>query len=138
MIIAILIGIIIAVLVGINLIPKVNEVIKTITTPAYSQGIAGIAGILPIIFVTVIILGTVAWFSGHEFNKHHKESEKYPRDEDLTVYRHTDSTPITPEESDKMFEAQKQKEEEIKKNKEEKDEVKTEVKDENPIQWNNL
>lgn len=77
MTIAILIGIMIAIVVGVNLIAPVQEATKTITDatttaiiggqtvsePTYSAGIRGIAGVLPIIFVAVILLASVAWIA---------------------------------------------------------------------------
>jgi ABC-type antimicrobial peptide transport system permease subunit len=60
--IAALIGIMIGIVVGVNLIAPVNTVVQTITTSAgYSQPVVSLVGVLPIIFVTVIILGAVAW-----------------------------------------------------------------------------
>ena len=46
--------------VGVNLISPVNDVVKTITTPTYSSSMVSLTGVLPIIFVTVIILGAIA------------------------------------------------------------------------------
>ena len=49
-------------MVGVNLIAPVNSVVNTITTSAgYTQAVVSLTGVLPIIFVTVIILGAVAW-----------------------------------------------------------------------------
>jgi len=59
--IAALIGIMIGIVVGVNLISPVNDVVKTITTPTYSSSMVSLTGVLPIIFVTVIILGAIAW-----------------------------------------------------------------------------
>ena len=59
--IAALIGIMIGIVVGVNLIAPVNSVVNTITTSAgYTQAVVSLTGVLPIIFVTVIILGAVA------------------------------------------------------------------------------
>ena len=55
------IGIMIGIVVGVNLISPVNDVVATITTPTYNSAIVSLAGVLPVIFVTVIILGAVAW-----------------------------------------------------------------------------
>lgn len=51
----------IGIVVGVNLIAPVNDVVTTITTPTYASSIVSLTGVLPIIFVTVIILGAVAW-----------------------------------------------------------------------------
>ena len=48
-------------MVGVNLISPVNDVVLTVTTPTYSSSIVSLTGVLPIIFVTVIILGAIAW-----------------------------------------------------------------------------
>ena len=37
--------------------------VATVTTPTYEQSVVSLTGVLPIIFVTVIILGAVAWIS---------------------------------------------------------------------------
>lgn len=58
--VAALIGIMIGIVVGVNLISPVNDVVATITTPTYDSAIVSLAGVLPVIFVTVIILGAVA------------------------------------------------------------------------------
>ena len=59
--VAALIGIMIGIVVGVNLISPVNTVIKTVTTPTYDGAVVSLTGVLTIIFVTVIILGAVAW-----------------------------------------------------------------------------
>jgi len=59
--VAALICIMIGIVVGVNLISPVNDVVKTVTTPTYTSSVVSLAGVLTIIFVTVIILGAVAW-----------------------------------------------------------------------------
>ena len=51
----------IGIVVGVSLIAPVNDVVLTITTPTYSSSVVSLASVLTIIFVTVIILGAVAW-----------------------------------------------------------------------------
>jgi len=51
----------IGIVVGVNLIAPVNDVVQTVTTPTYTSSVTSLAGVLTIIFVTVIILGAVAW-----------------------------------------------------------------------------
>jgi hypothetical protein len=51
----------IGIVVGVNLISPVNSVVATVTTPTYTASVVSLTGVLPIIFVTVIILGAVAW-----------------------------------------------------------------------------
>ena len=51
----------IGIVVGVSLISPVNDVVLTVTTPTYTSSVVSLTGVLPIIFVTVIILGAVAW-----------------------------------------------------------------------------
>ena len=69
MIVAALIGLMIAVVVGINLIPRIIEVVPNMTgnTTDLSPGISGSVKALPYIFVAVIILGAVAWMGTNFF-----------------------------------------------------------------------
>ena len=59
--VAALIGIMIGIVVGVNLISPVQSVVATVTTPTYTGAVVSLTGVLTIIFVTVIILGAVAW-----------------------------------------------------------------------------
>jgi hypothetical protein len=57
----------IGIVVGVNLIAPVNDVTSVITEEeGYSSAIVSLVGVLPIIFVTVIILGAVAWMGFKE------------------------------------------------------------------------
>lgn len=56
----------IGIVVGVNLIAPVNDVVNTVTTPTYSASVVSLTGVLTIIFVTVIILGAVAWMGFRE------------------------------------------------------------------------
>lgn len=58
-----LIGIMIGIVVGVNLISPVNTAVGTITTPTYSAAVVSLAGVLTIVFVTLIILGALSWMS---------------------------------------------------------------------------
>jgi hypothetical protein len=85
-----LIGTIIAIVVGVNLIGPITETTKTITdatttmvvsgitttTPVYSSAISSLVGVLPFIFVAVIILGAVAWIGGFGFGGSSEEKEE--------------------------------------------------------------
>ncbi len=52
----------IAIVVGVNMFPVVTSMTQEITPDkGYSSAVSSLAGIFPIIFVTVIILGAVAW-----------------------------------------------------------------------------
>lgn len=56
----------IGIVVGVNLIAPVNDVVITVTTPTYTSSIVSLTSVLTIIFVTVIILGAVAWMGFKE------------------------------------------------------------------------
>jgi multisubunit Na+/H+ antiporter MnhF subunit len=45
--------------VGVNLEPGLNTTVATITTPTYSQGVAGLNGVIMIVFAAMIIFGIV-------------------------------------------------------------------------------
>jgi len=63
--VATLIGVMIAVVVGVNLIGPIMEVANNITQEeGVSPAVSSLVGILPFIFVVVIILGAVAWIGG--------------------------------------------------------------------------
>ena len=61
MLVAVLIGIMISIVVGVSLVPVILEVTDDITTPA---GLSALVGVLPYVFVAVILLGAVAWIGG--------------------------------------------------------------------------
>lgn len=46
----------IGVYVGVALIPGINTTVATITTPTYSVGVAGMTGVVLIIFVAMIVV----------------------------------------------------------------------------------
>lgn len=45
--------------VGINLMPGMNTTIAAITTPTYSSGVAGLTGVIMIVFAAMIVFGIV-------------------------------------------------------------------------------
>jgi len=45
----------IGVYVGVSLIPGINDTIATITTPTYDSGVAGLMGVVLIVFAAMII-----------------------------------------------------------------------------------
>jgi len=61
MLVAVLIGIMISIVVGVSLLPVILSVTAAITTPA---GLSALVGVLPYVFVAVILLGAVAWIGG--------------------------------------------------------------------------
>lgn len=61
MLVAVLIGIMISIVVGISLVPTILATTATITSPT---GLAALVGVLPYVFVAVILLGAVAWIGG--------------------------------------------------------------------------
>ncbi len=46
----------IGVLIGISLVPAINTTVATITTPTYSVGVAGMTGVVLIIFVAMVVI----------------------------------------------------------------------------------
>lgn len=64
MMIAALIGIMISIVVGVSLIPKITETIDAIPEEDVPEGFGVLVDILPIVFVAVILLGAVAWIGG--------------------------------------------------------------------------
>lgn len=63
MVIGVVIAIMIAIVVGVNLIPIITGVVENATEGA-STTVSSLIGILPYIFVAVILLGAVAWIGG--------------------------------------------------------------------------
>jgi hypothetical protein len=49
--------------VGVNLEPGLNTTVATITTPTYSSGVAGLNGVIMIVFAAMIIFGVVKQMS---------------------------------------------------------------------------
>ena len=84
MMVAVLVGIMIAVVVGISLIPAITSTIANLPsdTPA---GLTALINVLPYLFVAVILLGAVSWVArgmGDGGYKSKKEDETYWRDWD--------------------------------------------------------
>lgn len=46
--------------IGINLLPSMNTVVATITTPTYNSGVAGMMTVVLIVFAAMLIFGIVA------------------------------------------------------------------------------
>ena len=61
MLVAVLIGIMISIVVGVSLVPVILETTAEVTSPS---GLAALVGVLPYVFVAVILLGAVAWIGG--------------------------------------------------------------------------
>lgn len=49
--------------VGVNMEPGINSTIATITTPTYSAGVAGLNGVIGIVFAAMIIFGILQLMS---------------------------------------------------------------------------
>jgi hypothetical protein len=65
MLVATLIGIMIAIVVGVNLLPLITETISNVTAEGdLSPAVSSLMNVLPYIFVAVIIIGAVAWMVG--------------------------------------------------------------------------
>lgn len=71
MAIAVLIGIMISIVVGVSLFPVITESVNSVKTTAeesgqpLSSGMSAMLDILPIIFGVVVVLGAVAWIGGN-------------------------------------------------------------------------
>lgn len=49
--------------IGVNLEPGLNDTVSTITTPTYSSGVAGLNGVILIVFAAMIIFGVLKQMS---------------------------------------------------------------------------
>jgi len=45
----------IGVYIGVNLMPGLNDTIATITTPTYDSGVAGLTGVILIVFAAMVV-----------------------------------------------------------------------------------
>lgn len=63
MLVAVLIGIMISIVVGVSLIPTILDTIDALPTDA-AAGLLALVDVLPYVFVAVILLGAVAWIGG--------------------------------------------------------------------------
>jgi len=53
----------IGVYIGVNLLPGLNTTVAAITTPTYSSGVAGLTGVVLIVFAAMIIFFIVSAMS---------------------------------------------------------------------------
>ena len=53
----------IGVYIGVNLLPGLNTTVATITTPTYSSGVAGLTGVVLIVFAAMVIFLIVSAMS---------------------------------------------------------------------------
>ena len=74
MVVAALIGIMIAVVVGVSLIPTLTHISSTLTNQVVKgnsttdpTAVSSLINVLPFIFIAVIILGAIAWMGTHIF-----------------------------------------------------------------------
>ena len=63
MLVAVLIGIMISIVVGVSLIPTILTTINALPTDT-PEGLVALVNVLPYVFVAVILLGAVAWIGG--------------------------------------------------------------------------
>ena len=54
---------VIGVYIGVALVPGINDTIATITTPTYTSGVAGLNGVIMIVFAAMIIFGVLKQMS---------------------------------------------------------------------------
>jgi hypothetical protein len=64
MLVAVLIGIMISMVVGISLVPTILSTIDSLPTDTPS-GLSALVNVLPYVFVAVLLLGSVAWIGGN-------------------------------------------------------------------------
>ena len=50
----------IGVYIGVNLLPGLNTTVAAITTPTYSSGVAGLTGVILIVFAAMIVFFIVS------------------------------------------------------------------------------
>lgn len=76
--VAVLIGVMMAIVVGVNLIPAITGSIAEVTEEATGEATAvtALVGVLPYIFVAVIIIGAVAWLGGSWGGSEEDKSER--------------------------------------------------------------
>jgi hypothetical protein len=65
MLVAVLIGIMISIVVGVSLIPTIIDTISALPADTPSSVLA-LANVLPIVFVAVILLAAVAWMGSSQ------------------------------------------------------------------------
>ena len=99
-----LIGVMITIVVGVNLIGPINSTVNSITsattttvvkgttttTPTYSSAVQGIAGVLPIVMVAAIILGAVTFIGFHTTG----EDKEEKTEKSITVTIKTNSIKV--------------------------------------------
>ena len=55
-----IIGIMLGIVVGVNLLTPINDTILTVTTPTYGASVVSMAGLIPLLFIVVILLLVLA------------------------------------------------------------------------------
>ena len=81
--IRVLIGIVVSVAIGVSIIPVASETMKTLDTSNMSSGMVSLINILPIIVVTMIIIGSVGYFvmvTGNREEEKFEENVSVPKD----------------------------------------------------------
>lgn len=77
MLVGVLISVMIAIVVGVNLIPTIIGVTTNLTEEAgEGTAVSTLMGILPYIFVAVILIGVVAWLGGSPFGDSDEKKER--------------------------------------------------------------
>ncbi|KKN78720.1 hypothetical protein LCGC14_0347870 [marine sediment metagenome] len=59
-----LIGVVIAMVVGVALLPVIVNTIATLNTETTDASVISLAGLLPIILIAIVIMGAVAFVAG--------------------------------------------------------------------------
>ena len=64
--VGVLIGIVIALVVGVSLVPVIVDQVNSLNTEVTPTSVINLANLLPIIFIAVIIIGAVGFLSRRE------------------------------------------------------------------------
>lgn len=86
MLVAVLVGLMISLVVGIALVPVIIDAAKDATENTNNGALEAVVSVLPFVFVAIILLGAVAWITsvGEEGGKReekHREPEHHYEDE---------------------------------------------------------
>ncbi len=78
MLIAVLVGVMIFIVIGVNLIPMIADTIEETTKDSEDvpEAVSALLEILPIVFVAVVIISAVAWIGGSGFSFSSKSKSK--------------------------------------------------------------
>ena len=58
-----LIGALLAIVVGVTMIPTITDTVSTLDTTTFPAGVASMVDLLPLLFVVIIVAGAVSYIS---------------------------------------------------------------------------